>query len=73
MGAVNRLYPTPDELKAGTLEFAHEVAETDPLALRQAKRAVNITMDMMGQHHVRQRFAELIDERPELSYRRDDD
>lgn len=73
MGAVNRLYPTSDELRGRTMEFAHEVAQTDPLALRQAKRAVNITMDMMGQHHVRQRFAELIDERPELSYRRDED
>jgi enoyl-CoA hydratase len=73
MGAVNRLYPTVAELHAGALEFAHEVAETDPLALRQAKRSVNITMDIMGQHHVRQRFAELLDERPELRYRSPDD
>ena len=66
MGAVNRLYPSPDALHDGVLEFARQVAETDPLALRQAKRSVNITMDIMGQHYIRHRFAELLDEAPVL-------
>jgi enoyl-CoA hydratase len=72
MGAVNRLYPTAEELRAGTLEFAHEIAETDPLALRQAKRAVNTTMDIMGQHYIRHRFAELLDDAPVLHLPREE-
>jgi enoyl-CoA hydratase len=68
MGTVNRLYADADELREGTLAFAHEIAETDPLALRQAKRSVNITMDIMGQHYIRNRFAELLDEQPVLRY-----
>ena len=73
MGAVNRLYPTADALRDGVLEFAHEIAETDPLALRQAKRSVNITMDIMGQHYIRHRFAELLDEAPVLRPQHDDE
>jgi enoyl-CoA hydratase len=68
-GAVNRLFATPEELRAGALEFAHEIAEVDPLALRQAKRSVNITMDIMGQHYIRHRFAELLDDAPVLKLR----
>jgi len=73
MGAVNRLYPSADALRDGALEFAHEIAETDPLALRQAKRSVNITMDIIGQHYIRHRFAELLDDAPVLRLQHDDD
>lgn len=72
-GAVNRLFATIDELHEGALAFAHEIAETDPLALRQAKRSVNITTDIMGQHYVRHRFAELLDDAPVLNYRKADE
>jgi len=60
MGAVNRLYPR-DELREATMAFAREIASVDASALRQAKRAVNTTMDLMGQHHVASRFADLLD------------
>ena len=40
--------------------------QADPLALRQAKRAVNTTMDIQGQHYIRNRFAELMDASPRL-------
>jgi enoyl-CoA hydratase/carnithine racemase len=72
MGTVNRLYPSAEALRDGALEFAREIAETDPLALRQAKRSVNITMDIMGQHYIRHRFAELLDEAPVLRLRDDE-
>ncbi|HEX4531470.1 MAG TPA: enoyl-CoA hydratase-related protein [Acidimicrobiia bacterium] len=65
MGAVNRLYP-PDTLHDETARFAREIAQADPLALRQAKRAVNTTMDIQGQHYIRNRFAELMDASPRL-------
>jgi enoyl-CoA hydratase len=65
MGAVNRLYPR-EALHEETLAFAREIAEVDPLALRQAKRAVNTTMDIQGQHYIRNRFAELMDASPRL-------
>ncbi|MBW8826863.1 MAG: enoyl-CoA hydratase/isomerase family protein [Acidobacteria bacterium] len=64
MGQVNRLYPDIETLHAETLKFAHEVSEQDPLALRQAKRASDITMDIMGQHYVTSRMEELLDEAP---------
>ena len=63
MGSVNRLYP-PERLHAETLAFARHVAEVDPGALRQAKRAVNTTLDIMGQHYIVNRFAELLDDMP---------
>jgi enoyl-CoA hydratase/carnithine racemase len=68
MGTVNRLYPR-DELARETLAFAQSVAEVDPLPLRQAKRSVNITMDIMGQHYITSRFAELIDDAPVMKLR----
>ena len=65
MGAVNRLYPR-ETLHDETAAFAREIAQADPLALRQAKRAVNTTMDIQGQHYIRNRFAELMDASPRL-------
>ncbi len=65
MGAVNRIYPA-GELHAETLAFARDVAEADPSAVRQAKRAVNTTLDIMGQHYIANRFAELLDDVPRL-------
>ena len=65
MGAVNRLYPR-ETLHDETAAFAREIAQVDPLALRQAKRAVNTTMDVQGQHYIRNRFAELMDASPLL-------
>lgn len=64
-GSVNRLYPR-NELHAATMAFAHEIANLDPLPLRQAKRSVNITMDIMGQHYIRSRFSELMDNTPSM-------
>jgi enoyl-CoA hydratase/carnithine racemase len=65
-GQVNRLYPDVEVLHAETLAFAHEVAEKDPVALRQAKRASDITMDIQGQHYVLSRMEELLDEVPRM-------
>jgi enoyl-CoA hydratase/carnithine racemase len=64
MGQVNRLYPDTETLHAETLAFAAEVAEQDPVALRQAKRASDMTMDIMGAHYVFSRFDELMDVAP---------
>ena len=66
MGQVNRLYPDTETLHAETLAFAHEVSLQDPVALRQAKRASDITMDIMGQHYVLSRMGELLDEFPQM-------
>jgi enoyl-CoA hydratase/carnithine racemase len=66
LGTVNRLYPRA-ELHDETMAFAREVAAADPLALRQAKRSVNITTDIMGQHYIASRFAELLDDAPQLT------
>jgi len=66
MGQVNRLYPDVDALHQGALEFALELATKDPAPLRQAKRAVDITMDIMGQHYVVSRMAELLDPMPPM-------
>jgi enoyl-CoA hydratase len=46
-GMVNHVVPL-DELRTFTMALAHRVAQTDPWALRMAKRAVNNTMDTMG-------------------------
>jgi enoyl-CoA hydratase len=46
-GMVNHVVPL-DELRSFTLALAHRVAQTDPWALRLAKRAVNHTLDTMG-------------------------
>lgn len=64
LGQVNRLYPDVDSLHRETLAFARQVAGQDSLALRQAKRASDITMDIMGQHYVFSRMRELLDEPP---------
>ena len=68
-GQVNRLYPDVETLHAETLIFAHEVAKQDPLPLRQAKRASEITMDIQGQHYVISRMEELLDDFPEMNLR----
>jgi enoyl-CoA hydratase len=67
MGSVNRVVPA-DVLHTETLEFARVVAEFDPAALRQAKRAVNTTLDIIGQHYVVNRFAESMDEAPAMRW-----
>jgi enoyl-CoA hydratase/carnithine racemase len=46
-GMVNRVVPLGD-LRAATRALAAEIAEKDPFALRQAKRAVNQTLDVQG-------------------------
>jgi enoyl-CoA hydratase len=47
IGMVNHVVPL-DDLRAFTMQLAHRVAQTDPWALRLAKRSVNHTMDTMG-------------------------
>jgi enoyl-CoA hydratase/carnithine racemase len=64
MGQVNRLYPDAATLDDGAMAFAQHVAAQDPVALRQAKRASDITMDIQGQHYVLSRMDELLDEFP---------
>jgi enoyl-CoA hydratase len=68
MGQVNRLAADVDALHDDALAFAHEVATVDPAPLRQAKRAVDTTMDIMGQHYVLSRMAELLDPMPAPSF-----
>ena len=46
-GMVNHVVPLQD-LQSATMTLAHRVAQTDPWALRLAKRAVNHTLDTMG-------------------------
>lgn len=60
-GLVNRVY-SRDALAAETLAFASEIAKANPSALRQAKRSVDITMDIAGQHYIANRFAEALDD-----------
>ncbi len=62
LGQVNRLYPDVDAMHEDTMAFATRIAGQDPVALRQAKRASDITMDIMGQHYVLSRMQELLDE-----------
>ena len=69
LGQVNRLYPDVETLHSETLAFAQEVARMDPVPLRQAKRAADITMDIMGQHYVLSRMEELLDEFPQMNLR----
>ncbi len=57
---VNRLYPR-GTLATETLAFASEIAKGNAAALRQAKRSVDITMDIAGQHSIANRFAEALD------------
>jgi enoyl-CoA hydratase len=72
MGQVNRLLPDPDALHADAMDFARHLATKDPLPLRQAKRAVDTTMDLQGQHYVFSRMDELLDDRPEFARRSPD-
>lgn len=61
MGQVNEVYPDLATLHAEALALAHHIAEKDPGPLRQAKRAVDTTMGIMGQHYVLDRMQELLD------------
>ena len=67
MGQVNRLYPDLETLHAETRAFAHDIAKKDPAPLRQAKRASDITMDIMGRHYVVSRMEELLDPMPPMN------
>lgn len=64
MGQVNRILDDLETLHAEAFAFAKHAAEQDPAAIRQAKRASNITMDIQGQHYVLSRMDELMDEFP---------
>jgi enoyl-CoA hydratase len=68
MGSVNRLYPR-QELRDAARSFAAEIAEVDPPVLRQAKRASNMTTDIMGMHYISSRMAELMDTDQPLTMR----
>ena len=46
-GMVNRVVPL-DRLTDETMELASQISRMDPFALRQAKRAVNQTLDIQG-------------------------
>ncbi len=46
-GMVNRVVPL-DRLQDETMELAGHIAQMDPFGLRQAKRAVNQTLDVQG-------------------------
>lgn len=48
-GMVNKVVPTED-LDAAAMELAASIAKMDPWALAQAKRAVNQSLDVMGQY-----------------------
>jgi hypothetical protein len=67
MGQVNRLYPDVETMQRETLAFAREIAAKDPVPLRQAKRAADITMDIMGRHYVLSRMEELLDVSPTMN------
>jgi len=67
MGQVNRLLPDLETLHREAMELAQEIAKQDPLPLRQAKRASDITMDIQGQHYVLSRMEELLDEHPVMN------
>jgi enoyl-CoA hydratase/carnithine racemase len=47
VGMVNRVVPL-DDLDTATMELAGQIARMHPFALRQAKRAVNQTLDVQG-------------------------
>jgi enoyl-CoA hydratase len=47
IGMVNKVVPL-ESLQDETLALAHQIAQNDPFALRQAKRAVNQTLDVQG-------------------------
>ncbi|TDC79485.1 enoyl-CoA hydratase [Actinomadura sp. 7K507] len=47
IGMVNRVVPL-DDLDTAAMELAEQIAQMHPFALRQAKRAVNQTLDVQG-------------------------
>jgi enoyl-CoA hydratase len=49
LGMVNRVVPL-DQLEERTMALAGEIAQMHPFALAMAKRAVNQTLDIMGQY-----------------------
>jgi len=49
IGAINRVVPTGD-LHDETMKLARHISRMDPFGLRQAKRAVNQTLDIQGFH-----------------------
>jgi enoyl-CoA hydratase len=53
LGMVNRVVPT-EQLEEETFALARQIAEMHPFALAQAKRMVNNTLDIMGQHNALQ-------------------
>jgi enoyl-CoA hydratase len=53
LGMVNRVVPT-EKLGEETFALARQIAEMHPFALAQAKRMVNSTLDIMGQHNALQ-------------------
>ena len=53
LGMVNRVVPT-EKLEEETFALARQIAEMHPFALAQAKRIVNNTLDIMGQHNALQ-------------------
>ena len=53
LGMVNRVVPT-EKLEEETFALARQIADMHPFALAQAKRIVNNTLDMMGQHNALQ-------------------
>jgi len=53
LGMVNRVVPV-DELETQTMEMANQIAQMHPFALAMAKRAVNQTLDIMGQYVAQQ-------------------
>jgi enoyl-CoA hydratase/carnithine racemase len=53
LGMVNRVVPV-DELESQTMEMANQIAQMHPFALAMAKRAVNQTLDIMGQYVAQQ-------------------
>jgi enoyl-CoA hydratase len=53
LGMVNRVVPA-GKLLDETLALARQIAEMHPFALAQAKRMVNNTLDIMGQHNALQ-------------------
>ncbi|HEX3959842.1 MAG TPA: enoyl-CoA hydratase [Trebonia sp.] len=47
IGMVNKVVPL-ESLQEETMALAHQIAQNDPFGLRQAKRAVNQTLDVQG-------------------------
>lgn len=65
IGSVNRIVPK-EQLHQVAMDLAQEIATMPAAALRQAKRTVNMTMDVMGYHMVKTRFYDLLDGGPQL-------